>query len=319
MAQALMTTGKAIGIGVGSLSVIVYLALWGGQRQIAYPASFPAGSRTDVPNPYDEYRIDYEDLYLSTPDGEKLHAFLMLQENPRDKKTMFICHANAGNMGHRIPIAAKFYREYGCNVFIYSYRGYGKSTGSPSERGLKIDAETAIQYIFEREELRNSPIILYGQSLGGAVAIYIAERHQDEIDAVVIENTFTDMPTIARNLGIPGLYYLAPLLCTEKWRSIDLMPKLTRLPILFLAGDADEVIPAVHMRQLYSIAQKSSGKVWKSWPGAMHNSTCIQPGYFQKIGSFMAEHVYSTARRTGRVLGNEKQESQEKGESEVKV
>jgi hypothetical protein len=56
------------------------------------------------------------------------------------------------------------------------------------------------------------------------------------------------------------LYYLAPLLCSEKWRSIDLMPKLTRLPILFLAGDADEVIPAVHMRQLYSIAQKSSGK-----------------------------------------------------------
>jgi pimeloyl-ACP methyl ester carboxylesterase len=58
---------------------------------------------------------------------------------------------------------------------------YGKSTGSPSERGLKIDAETAIQHIFGREELRNSPIILYGQSLGGAVAIYLAEKHQDEV------------------------------------------------------------------------------------------------------------------------------------------
>jgi pimeloyl-ACP methyl ester carboxylesterase len=72
---------------------------------------------------------------------------------------------------------------------------------------LKIDAETAIRYIFAREELRNSPIVLYGQSLGGAVAIYLAEKHQDEvlpfitltqIDAVVIENTFTDMPAIAR-------------------------------------------------------------------------------------------------------------------------
>jgi hypothetical protein len=60
---------------------------------------------------------------------------------------------------------------------------YGKSTGSPSERGLKIDAETAIQHIFGREELRNSPIILYGQSLGGAVAIYLAEKHQDEVSS----------------------------------------------------------------------------------------------------------------------------------------
>jgi fermentation-respiration switch protein FrsA (DUF1100 family) len=90
---------------------------------------------------------------------------------------------------------------------------YGKSTGSPSEKGLKIDAETAIKYVFGREDLRNSPIMLYGQSLGGAVAIYLAEKHQDEVpsaqslirkaywfqvDALIIENTFTDMPTVAR-------------------------------------------------------------------------------------------------------------------------
>jgi rhodanese-related sulfurtransferase len=90
---------------------------------LAYPSSFPSGSRTEVPNPYDDYRIDYEDLYLSTPDGEKLHAYLMLQNSPRDKKTIFICHANAGNMGHRVPIAAKFFKDYGWNVFIFSYRG----------------------------------------------------------------------------------------------------------------------------------------------------------------------------------------------------
>jgi len=61
---------------------------------------------------------------MDTPDGEKLHAFLMLQDSPRDKKTIFMCHANAGNMGHRVPIAAKFYRSFGWNVFIFSYRGY---------------------------------------------------------------------------------------------------------------------------------------------------------------------------------------------------
>jgi fermentation-respiration switch protein FrsA (DUF1100 family) len=89
------------------------------------------------------------------------------------------------------------------------------------------------------------------------------------------------MPTIARkyphfrkvkhiltfvSLGIPGLYYLAPLLCSEKWRSINLMPKLTRLPILFLAGERDEVIPAIHMQQLYASAEKAE-------KGSYHNTS----------------------------------------------
>jgi hypothetical protein len=92
-------------------------------RKLAYPSNFPPGSRTDVPNPQEQYGIDYEDLYIPTLDNEKLHAFLMLQKNPRDKKTIFMCHANAGNMGHRVPLAAKFYKDFGWNVFIFSYRG----------------------------------------------------------------------------------------------------------------------------------------------------------------------------------------------------
>ena len=140
--------------------------------------------------------------------------------------------------------------------------------------------------------------MLYGQSLGGAVAIYLADKHQDEVipppthihtpigglandnqvDALIVENTFTDMPTIARksvpqssvsrmvivltrivflSLGIPGLYYLAPLLCSEKWRSINLMPKITRIPLLFLAGELDEVIPHIHMTQLWETTERA--------------------------------------------------------------
>ena len=72
----------------------------------------------------EQYGIPFEDLSIVTPDGVSLHAFLMLQEFPRDKKTILICHANAGNMGHRVPIAAKFYKSFGYNVFLFSYRGY---------------------------------------------------------------------------------------------------------------------------------------------------------------------------------------------------
>ena len=103
-----------------AISTLCWLA---NANKIAYPSNFPPGSRTDVPNPYDECGIEYENLYLDTPDGERLHAYLMLQESPEDKTTVFICHANAGNMGHRVPIAAKFYKSYGWNVFIFSYRG----------------------------------------------------------------------------------------------------------------------------------------------------------------------------------------------------
>lgn len=109
-------------------------------------------------------------------------------------------------------------------------------------------------------------------------------------------------------MGIPGLYYLAPLLCSEKWRSITLMPKLTRIPILFLAGERDEVIPAPHMKELHAATEKASVVVWKSFPHGMHNDTCLQRGYFEEIGHFVKKHVYSTPSRRGRRLGDSHKE-----------
>lgn|SRR5436190_20357989 len=125
------------------------------------------------------------------------------------------------------------------------------------------------------------------------------------------------------SLPIPGLYYLAPFLCTEKWRSINLMPKLTRLPLLFLAGEKDEVIPPNHMQQLWASAEKASDRgsilsgngliiVWKSWPNGMHNDTCLQRGYFESIQDFVTEFVYSTPRRRGRTLGDSDKEKMTK-------
>ena len=143
MNQTVASTAKALGLGVGGLTAVAYLALWGGQRQVfpilrvqdnydqkadldsklAYPSSFPPGSRNNVADPMEQCGIPFENLSITTPDGVALHAFLMLQEFPRDKKTILMCHANAGNMGHRVPIAAKFYKSFGYNVFLFSYRG----------------------------------------------------------------------------------------------------------------------------------------------------------------------------------------------------
>ena len=101
-------------------------------------------------------------------------------------------HGNAGNIGHRIPIAKILQDVVGCNVLMLEYRGYGYSTGTPDEAGLKIDAQTGLDYIRERIETSDTKIVVYGQSLGGAVAINLVAENQDrgDIAGLILENTF---------------------------------------------------------------------------------------------------------------------------------
>lgn len=104
-------------------------------------------------------------------------------------------HGNAGNIGHRVPIAKVLEESLGCNVLMLEYRGYGHSSGDPHEEGLKIDAQTGLDYIRERAETRNTKIVIYGQSLGGAVAIQLVAKNQEigDIAGLILENTFTSI------------------------------------------------------------------------------------------------------------------------------
>jgi fermentation-respiration switch protein FrsA (DUF1100 family) len=104
-------------------------------------------------------------------------------------------HGNAGNIGYRIPIAKILANDLGCNVLMLQYRGYGRSTGNPNEKGLKIDAQAALDYIRSQDELKHGKIIVYGQSLGGAVGINLLAKNQEQGDIVglILENTFTSI------------------------------------------------------------------------------------------------------------------------------
>lgn len=106
--------------------------------------------------------------------------------------TILMFHGNAGNIGHRVPIAKVLVETLGCNVLMLEYRGYGLSTGVPDESGLNIDSQTALDYIRERPETRDTNILVYGQSLGGAVAINLVARNQKkgDIAGLILENTF---------------------------------------------------------------------------------------------------------------------------------
>lgn len=164
------------------------------RSELIYPRNVPVDARTNVPKPRQFGISNYEDLHIPTPDGESLHALFIRPSRKRltESVTVIMFHGNAGNIGHRIPIAKVLEETLGCNVLMMEYRGYGLSTGVPDENGLKIDGQTAIDYLRQRAETKDTKIIVYGQSLGGALAINLVASNQDrgEIAGLILENTF---------------------------------------------------------------------------------------------------------------------------------
>ena len=188
---------------------------------------------------------DYEEVRIRTRDGEDLHAYFIRPANKRTsiKATVLMFHGNAGNIGHRLPIARVFEEHMGCHVLMMEYRGYGLSTGTPDEKGLRIDSQAALEWIRRREEIRGTRIIVYGQSLGGAVAVQLVARNQSEgdISGLILENTFLSIRKMIPS-AFPPAKYLAPL-CHQLWPSEDTLPQITDVPILFLSGLKDEIVP----------------------------------------------------------------------------
>lgn len=159
----------------------------------------PPGARSDVPRPSQFGITDFEELMIPTPDGESLSCFFLRANKQHYRNvTILMFHGNAGNIGYRLPIGKILQDDMGCNVFMLQYRGYGLSTGNPNEKGLMIDAQTGLDYIRGRPELKDTRVVLYGQSLGGAVSIALASRNlnKGDISGIMLENTFTSIPKL---------------------------------------------------------------------------------------------------------------------------
>ncbi|KAI8979633.1 Alpha/Beta hydrolase protein [Mycotypha africana] len=267
------------------------ILLYACQCKLIYPANYPEGSREEVAVPSD-YGMNYIEETLRTRDGVHLKSYIILQPNEDEAKrrpTILYFHANAGNMGHRLPIAKQFYNRYKCNVVMLSYRGYGKSDGSPNEKGLKIDSQTMLDYVREHPILRTTPLVAYGQSIGGAVAIDLVSRNEDSFSGLMLENTFLSMPKVIPHV-MPFLKY-ATFLCHQHWYSEKAIKNIVNTPILFLAGAKDELVPPSHMLRLKELSETRAGKVWASFPNGMHNNTCMQPGYFTAIQNYLSTHI----------------------------
>lgn len=178
------------------------------QNEIIYPRGFPPDARTNVPRPSQFGIADFEELFIPTPDGESLSAFFIRADKQHARNvTVLMFHGNAGNIGYRLPIARVLEKDLRCNVLMLQYRGYGLSSGNPNEKGLMIDAQTGLDYIRQRHELRGTKIVVYGQSIGGAVAIGLVARNQKQGDiaAIMLENTFTSIKKLIPTYVMHGL------------------------------------------------------------------------------------------------------------------
>jgi pimeloyl-ACP methyl ester carboxylesterase len=187
-----MSFWYSVGKWISYITISIIASLLGflymNQTRFIYPSDFPLESRQKVSTPQ-EFGLQGESIYISY-DNVKLHCYYI--PNPKKSNvTLLYFHANAGNMGHRLPIAKKLLQVLDCNVFMLSYRGYGLSTGVANEKGIKLDAQKALDYILEHK--LGQRIIVYGQSIGGAVAIDTTNRNQDKIAALIVENTFLSL------------------------------------------------------------------------------------------------------------------------------
>lgn len=190
--------------------------------------------------------LPYEDIQLKTADSISLHGWYI--PAPQARGTVLFLHGNAGNISHRLDSVQMFHR-LGFSTLIFDYRGYGNNGGTPSEQGTYRDAEAAWRYLTEQRHLPACRIVLYGESLGAAVASWLAARQHPA--ALVIASGFTSIPDFAQHL-----YAYLPVRWLARFR-YDTRENLRSVttPVLIAHSPQDEIVPFEHGRALFAAAK----------------------------------------------------------------
>jgi len=225
----------------------------------------------------------FESVSFETMDRVKLSGWFVPSESARG--VILFCHGNAGNISHRLESIQIFHR-LGLDVFIFDYRGYGQSEGKPTEHGTYKDAEAAWRYLVEERQVHPKEIIVFGRSLGGAVASWLAQSHTP--GALILESTFTSLPDIAATL-YP--YLPVKLLLRFKYNTAEYLGGLN-CPVLIIHSRDDEIMRFSHGRRLFEIAKEP--KKFLEITGT-HNAGFITSGkrYEEGLDAFIWEYIES--------------------------
>jgi len=224
-----------------------------------------------------DWGLDYEDVMLKTADDVELHGWYI--PHKQSKYTLLFFRGNAGNISHRRESIEIFHR-LGLNVFIIDYRGYGKSKGKPGEQGLYQDAAAAWRYLTKEKGFTANQVLIFGRSLGGAVAARLASGVKAR--GLILESTFSSAPEFARAV-FPVLSRL--VFMRYDFNTADIIQRVN-CPVLVLHSPDDEIMPFQLGEKVFQLANQPKRFVRMKGD---HNYGFIQsqPGYEQELASWL--------------------------------
>ncbi|HUT32053.1 MAG TPA: alpha/beta hydrolase, partial [Planctomycetota bacterium] len=249
------------------LCLLVYLV----QARLVY---FPIREIEATPR---SLGLSYEEVKLQASGGIELSAWFIPCEGSRG--TVLFCHGNAGNISHRLHIIRMFH-DLGFGMLIFDYRGYGQSQGSPTEHGTYLDAQAAWDYLVERA-VPAERIVIYGESLGGAVAAWLAKENAP--GALVLQSTFTSLPDVGARV-----YPWLPVRLLSRFRyDARSHVQQVKCPVLVAHGSRDEIVPYALGRKLFEAANEP--KEFLEISGS-HNDGLALPD-ITGLDAFLSKHL----------------------------
>jgi fermentation-respiration switch protein FrsA (DUF1100 family) len=273
MLRMLVNSAVTIAIVYCAVTALLYLF----QSRLIY---FPqlGGDLSTTPR---AYGLEYRDVWLAVEPGVKLHGWYVPRNEP--KGAALVLHGNAGSIALRIDWLRMFH-ELGYAAFVVDYRGYGRSTGSPDEKGTYDDARAAFDYLVARERWQPGDIVIVGESLGGAIAAELASHTAPR--ALVLQSAFTSVPDLAQRL-----YPIFPARWISRF-SYDTRGFLAHVsaPVFVAHSRSDEIIPFSHGQALFAAAH--GPKFFLELRGG-HNEGFIftQRAWVEALATFLQEHA----------------------------
>jgi len=235
--------------------------------------------------------LPFENIRLTTGDGIQLHAWYVPAVAARG--TLLFSHGNAGNIGHRINSIRQFH-SLGLNVLIYDYRGFGESEGKPSEAGTYLDAKAAWDYLLEERMIPPQEIVIFGRSLGSAIAAELASQNPSA--GVILESAFTSVPDMAASL-----YPWLPvrLLSRFQYNNLEKVARITS-PLLLVHSRGDEIVPYDHGERLF--AQANEPKQFLELSGGHNDGNHVSHDiYMETLQRFLDDILPLTSGESGDV------------------
>lgn len=258
----------------GALCLYLFLM----QSRLLYYPNLPSRQLTATPA---DINLAYESVSISTSDGVMIHGWF-IPARP-ERATLLFFHGNAGNISHRLD-SIRIFHELGLSILIVDYRGYGQSQGVISEEGSYRDAEAAWNYLTETRKIPAGQIIIFGRSLGAAIAAHIASIQRPA--ALILESAFTSVPDMAARL-YP--FFPVRLLSRFQYNTKKMLMSVT-CPVLIIHSPGDEIIPYENGQQLYAAAREPKDMLMIR---GGHNEGFLASGntYSEGIASYLKKNL----------------------------